>query len=357
MNKTLLLAAFAPFGLFGQITVTNADFSDAGDNLWVSNALDLQIDFASTGANYTWDFSNLVATDQANREYLSVSNASILVNFIFGSFANQAYQATNYAASSDIPIDQLTSFLPVTITDIFLFSKNSSSAINSVGYAISIDGTEVPFKSDTIETRYELPLNFGDTYSSRGYTNLDMNPIYNGIWRQHRYRESEVDGWGSVTTPYGTFDALRVKHRIQESDSLFVEFNGFPVWLPLPIPDAYIYEWWTNGQKEPVMRINTSSFGGTETPTSVQYLDDYWGIGLEEEELNVSIYPNPATDVLHLEGQGSLTYSIVSSKGELMDQGTVMGNGAIQVSQLNPGSYLLVIRTDRGIETQIFVRQ
>lgn len=357
MNKTLLLALLAPFGLLGQISVTSADFADGGESYWVSTALDPLVDFTSTGTNYVWDYSNLQMQSQKFKEYFNVSNGSILVNFMFGSFANSAYQATNYASSTDIPLDQITSFLPVTITDMFLFSKNSSSAVKSVGYAISINGTEVPFKSDTIETRYALPLDYGDTYNSRGYTNLDMNPIYNGIWRQHRYRESEVDGWGSITTPYGTFDALRVKHLIQENDSLFMEIGGFPVWVPLPIPDSYIYEWWATGKKEPVLRITTTSFAGTETPTAIEYLDEYAGIGLEEKQLTVKVYPNPATDLLTVEGKGSIAYSIVSVAGELMSTGSLSGDGTIDVSQLSPGSYMLVMRTEHGFETHNFVRQ
>lgn len=357
MNKTLLLLFFAPLGLFGQITVTKTDFSDGANSSWISVATDPMIDFSSTGANYTWDYSGLQMQSQKFREYFETSSASFLVNFVFGPFVNPAYQATNFTSSTDIPVDQLSSFLPVNITDIYLFSKNSNSAINSVGYAISIDGTEVPFKSDTIETRYALPLNYGDTYTSRGYTNLDMNPIYNGIWRQHRYRESEVDGWGSITTPYGTFDALRVKHLIQEDDSLYLEVGGFPLWLPLPIPDSYIYEWWTNGMNEPILRITTSSIVGNETVTGVEYLDEYAGVGLEEKVLSTKIYPNPATDILKVEGQGSIVYTIVSSNGEVLDQGAFVGSSSIRVDSLSPGSYTLVMKTERGIETQIFVRQ
>ena len=69
---------------------------------------------------------------------------------------------------------------------------------------VDIEGNEVPVKSDTIETRYKFPLQYGDAYSSRGYTHLDMNPFYNGIWVQYRQRSSLVDGWGSITTPRNT---------------------------------------------------------------------------------------------------------------------------------------------------------
>src|SRR5690606_32965204 len=113
----------------------------------------------------------------------------------------------------------------------------------------SINGTGLPIKSDTIETRYKFLLNFGDVHYSRGYTKLDMNPIYDAVWLQYRQRNTEVDGWGSVTTPYGTFDVLRVKHTITERDSLRFEIFGNQTWIPIPVPQSNIYEWITNGEK------------------------------------------------------------------------------------------------------------
>lgn len=347
---------FFPLCLFGQISLDVNDFSDGGDVTWISTATDPLVDYSTTGANTTWDYSSLTYQGQDPKEYFDMSGVSTFVNFIFGPFANAAYQATNYTSSTAIPVDQITSFLPITIEDIFQFSKNSSSKITSVGFALSIDGNEVPFKSDTIETRYTLPLNYGDSYTSRGYTNLDMNPFYNGIWRQHRYRQSEVDGWGSVTTPYGTFDALRVRHLIEESDSIFMEIAGNSFWIPLPVPDRYEYEWWTNGQKEPVLKITTSMVLGSETVTGIEYLDEYHsGVGLEELDVEVSVYPNPAVDLLHVEGAGSFRYQVVSADGALVAAGE--SEGTVDVSPLSAGNYLLLIHNGKELRTLNFIRK
>lgn len=359
MKTSLLLGLLFPIAAFSQITINSADFSDGGDGTWMSTTADPQIDFATTGPNVTWDYSNLAFQTQEYKEYFDLSGASVLVNFIFGAFANVNYQATNFASSTAIPVDQITQFLPVTITDIFQFSKNSSSAINSVGYAISVDGNELPFKSDTIETRYALPMNFGDTYESRGYSNIDLNPIYNGIWRQHRVRQSEVDGWGSITTPFGTFDALRVRHYIQESDSIYFDLGGFATWIPLPIPDSYIYEWWTNGEKEPVLRISTSLFGGNETPTTIEYIDEYQGpgAGIGELAAEIHVFPNPTVDFLNIEGLDQAVYNILSMDGKLQLEGSTSGNAQIDVRSLNAGSYVLLLNSGKSIQSFSFVKK
>ena len=182
MKKIYLTFIFLPSLLFGQITVTVADMSDGGDTAWVSTALDPSIDYSSTGANYSWDFSGLTPNSQELKQYHTISEASFLAQSVFGFFAQSAYQATNFVSSTAIPLDQISNFLPITISDIFAFSKNTTSAVTSVGFSMTIEGIEVPFKSDTIETRYALPLNYGDSYSSYGYSNIDMNPIYTGLF-------------------------------------------------------------------------------------------------------------------------------------------------------------------------------
>lgn len=354
--KKLLLGLLLPTSLIAQISLNVNDFSDGGDVLWISTAIDPTIDFSTTGANQTWDFSNLTAQNQNEKVYFNMSAASAFVNFQFGGFAPNAYQATNFTASSAIPLDQLTSFLPVTIDNVFQFSKNSNSSINSIGFAISVNGNEIPFRSDTIETRYALPLNYSNTYASHGFSEVDMNPFFNAIWRQHRHRQSEVDGWGSVITPLGTFQCLRIKHQVTETDSLFMDIAGNGMWLPLPIPKGNVYEWIAQGEKEPIMRINTSIIAGNETVTTIEYLDVNQNLGIEENSDAVSIYPNPTTDKLYIQSNEMEGYLIVSSDGSMIDIGS--GNiTELNLEDLVPGIYTLIIKSKDSFTTHEFIKQ
>lgn len=354
--KKLLLALLLPTTLMSQISLNVNDFSDGGDAVWVSTAVDPTIDYSTTGANHVWDFSNLTPQNQNEKIYNDMTGVSAFVGFMFGMFAPNAYQATNYTSSSAIPLDQLTTFLPVTIDDIYQFSKNSSSKINSIGFSISIDGNEVPFRSDTIETRYELPLNYQDAYDSRGYSEVDMNPFFNAIWRQHRYRISEVDGWGSITTPYGNFQCLRIKHQISETDSLFMDIGGNGMWLPLPVPKRNEYEWITNGQKEPVLRINTALVGGNETVTTIEYRDMNQNLAVEELALAVDVYPNPTVDEIHVNWNEMESYIIVSVDGQIVDKAKGSQN-LISVRHLTPGVYTIIMKSKDSIVRKEFIKQ
>lgn len=346
---------------FGQITLTEVDFADGGDTVRMSTTTDNAIDYSSTGADYTWDFSNLVPQTQVLRDYSSMNGASILVNFIFGNFAPPSYQATNYTASDAIPVAQISNFLPVNISEVNQVSKNSASEINSIGFIVNVEGNEVPFKSDTIETRYTLPLNFGDVYTSRGYSNLDMNPIYNGIWRQYRQRHSNVDGWGTITTPYGTFDALRIRHLITETDSVFLELFGNPTWLPLPIPNAEIYEWWTTGQLEPILRIVVSDILGTQVVTGIEYRDNFLPqlASLEEKTISVNIYPNPVIAQLSIEGAPiGTSFTIISTDGKMVRSGVISSdNQLLSVEELTGGMYKIVFLHHGQLWSEQFIKK
>lgn len=362
MKLQLLLFTLGVVPLsIGQITITNADFADGGDTVRMSITNSPGTDFSLTGANYTWDFSNFTPTSQELIEFKAMSQASSLSSFTFGMFAPPKYQATNFGSNTDLPLAQLTSFLPVSISDVSLFSKNSNDSITSVGYAFVVQGTEVPFKSDTIETRYKFPMNYGDFYNSRGYSNLDLNPFTNAIWRQYRTRTSNVDGWGTITTPYGTFDALRITHLITEFDSIQFDFGGTVTWIPIPVPDQTVYEWWAENQLEPILRVESSDVLGTPTVTKVEYRDNYNPAlaSVKKNELEVGIYPNPTTDFLTVKlDQLGANYSIVDVKGTVVMHGTFNSlSNQLDVSQLSVGNYQLAVRSANHFGLTPFVKK
>jgi len=357
--KLLYLILFIPFVSICQITVDVNDFADGGDTVRLSTANNPGIDFTTTGANMSWDFSDLSAEGQELVEYKDVSLAGPLVSFTFGAFADETYQATNYTAATDIPLDAAGQFLPININEVNQFAKHSDSAIGLVGLAINVEGNDIPVPSDTIETKYVLPLNFGDVYNSRGYTYLNMNPIFNLIWIQYRQRSSSVDGWGTITTPFGSFDCLRVKHEITETDSVLIDFagTGNPIWIELPVPPSVDYEWIAKNELAPILSIRTTNAGGNETVTQIKYRDIYLGLdaGINENTLNLKIGPNPVNNTLLINGLNEETpYQLLSLEGKVIQTGTMNHmNSKIDVSELKTGIFLIHI----GEGTQKFTKR
>ena len=359
MKKLLLAVGLMPFASFGQIVLNNTHFPVANDQLIMSTATDPTIDYLSTGANYAWDFASLTATGQRFSDYRPMSQASQLSFLLFGSFAATPYKASYFSPTTDLPLDQLTASFPISIDEISLFSKSTTSALTMVGYEFIFSGQGIPVKSDTIETRYPFPLNYGDAYTSRGYTNLDMNPLYDAKWIQHRYRESAVDGWGSITTPYGTFNALRIHHKILETDSLYVSFDTLGTWIGIPVPESHEYEWRAMEEKEAILRIRTSVVLGNEVVTAIEFRDELNGLGIEEQELALSVYPNPTSDELFIQSTGNIQrIDILNQQGQLVK--TIIGNNhfneTTNVADLDAGMYQLVVHSEKGSRIQLFVK-
>lgn len=353
---SLLLIPVFPYMGNSQITITDADFPVAGDALTVSRTADLTLDYSSTGPNHQWDFSNLTLLDQVTREHNSLSGVPFLINLSYGPTAVTAYRSSYYMPFTDLPLSQFGNLLPVQIENVFQYTKKNAQKMTLVGYSASINGQAIPIKSDTIETKYIYPLEYEDEYISRGYTHLDMSMFIPAEWIQQRKRTTVVDGWGQITTPFGTFDVLRVQHKIEETDS--VKYNGTAFGLDIPV--TYEYEWIANGEKTPILKVVTTELMGNETFVSAEYKDNnYLGIETIGESGALKVYPNPVTDELILSWASGMKHiSIYHLDGTLVQQlsfeHAVQG---INTSNLNSGMYLLSAQKDGETVTTSFVKK
>lgn len=340
----------------GQITITNTNLPGAGESFIVSQTTDFQIDYASTGADYQWDFSNLSYLTQTTREHHSMSGLPLLINLAYGLIASTNYKATYYAPFTDLPINQFGTMLPIQLTDVNQYTRKTAQRLTLVGYSASISGQGVPIKSDTIETKYILPLNYDDSYVSRGYTQLDLTPFsINARWVQSRKRSTVVDGWGKITTPLGTFDALRVKHRIEETDS--IEYDGISFGLNIPV--MYEYEWLSDEEKIPVLKIVTTEVLGNETVVSIEYRDvDH--VGVESlEAVNLLVYPNPVDDELVISWkEGRKSVRIYHINGTMVKDFSFEGTiHKVNTTDLTPGMYYVAIDNGGEVTTKSFVKK
>jgi hypothetical protein len=307
LKQLLSICSFTFVGsTIAQITISNNDLPTTGTSVIMSNAQNNPtIDIATTGAAQTWDYSSLAYNNQDTWVHNNISGLGLFAQFSFGFVAPTKYKASYYRPSTTIPVAQITSFLPITIDSIFAFTRATVDSIATVGYGLRVQGNTVGFRSDSIEKNYDLTATYGNTWASKVKTNFDFNPFVTARFLQRRTRNSIVDGYGSITTPYGTFNAIRIKHSITERDSLFYKDTVFniPVNLKVPInlPPSFEYEWRAIGKREAVLRIKTSLIAGNETVTGIEYLDSlHYNVGLKNDKtFELSIYPNPVINEIN----------------------------------------------------------
>ncbi|MEY5000513.1 MAG: hypothetical protein RLZZ211_549 [Bacteroidota bacterium] len=353
--KTLIFSLFLGFAgtALTQITLQVNDFATADDTVRMSLANPITIDLQNTGANAVWDFSQLSAQSQSLINYNPIGFGSLLIIASYGPFASTPYKATYFNLTNDLPLDQFSAFLPIELSNLSQYTRRTSSQINSIGYSIDVQGQGLPFKSDTIETRYELPLNFNDTYTSRGYTYIDLNPATDIKFIQHRERTSIVDGWGTLSTPLGTFQALRIRHDITENDSIYQTFFGAGTWIAPPSFVTTEYEWWTTGKKEFLVKATVGGFGQNGGAATIEYQDIYLGLdaGIDEVNFTFDFYPNPAAEWCFF--KSSIPFDVI----ELIDlNGKVVAahqnaalNGYFDISELQTGTYTMRIHSSNGV--------
>ena len=252
-----LLAILLTCTAFGQITITNSNMPGSHDTIRYSGATPNSINYDTTGANITWDFSNLVATSQGLYEY----KPGLQINPIYSAFFGLTSYGRLVADSVSLGI--------ATLKNIYDFYQNSTSAFKAVGRGLSYQGIPIPSNYSDDDEIYQFPLNYTDHDSSTFEVSFDLSTTLQLF--QKGYRISDVDGWGTVITPHGTYNCLRIVSSIYEHDSLV--FNGFS----LPGFDRVSREikWLSTNEKIPVVEVDGAVFNGTFNPNTLRYRDSW----------------------------------------------------------------------------------
>jgi hypothetical protein len=337
-----------------QITITSADMPVAGDTVRTSFALNFEnFDFSRTGSNETWDFSTLAAASQRLDTFLTVKQTPVL---LWPSF---------FASANVVQKVALGELLPgIQIDNAYQFFNRSTNSFKDFGYGILFSGIPVPLKFSTPDVIYNFPLNMGQTYASTALSELSIPDI--GFISIERNRQTEVDGWGSITTPYGTFDVIRLKSIVQEFDSLYADTasQGFK------IERNYIeYKWLAKNKKVPVLQCTQDDLLGTTVFYADVYRDLTVGLDSHKEISKLNVFPNPVSQHLSVEfdrlDQETALIRISNTTGQLVYEEVVEKSDTFEsryqlqgdFSAFPNGLYLIEIRQSNKLFQSKFILQ
>lgn len=247
-----------------QITITTAEMPSSSDTLRMSNATVFNpVDVSTTGPNQTWDFSSLQENSQVMWQYKNSSQTPYAFYF-FNSYGRKI--------ADTLGAGQLQ------FTDVYQFYRNTSSqfTVRGTGFKYSILPLAGNY-SDEDEVFF-FPLNFGDRDSSNFDYEIALPAV--GSYGSKGYRITEVDGWGSVTTPFGTFNVIRTVAYIRAIDTVNIAGTGFAV-----ENNRREYKWLANNQRAPIVQVTGSEVFGAFVPTQTQYRDSWRRFALQENEI------------------------------------------------------------------------
>jgi hypothetical protein len=270
----MLVSVSSVFLSKAQIQITQANMPSLNDTIRYTNDIGGLSDYTVTGANHHWDFSSLGRASQDIYNFKSLLSAYptlILNGMPLGAFGYKVTDSIGMGA--------------VSFKNIYNFYEKKAAGWYGVGTAFSINfsGNPVPtggVYSDKDEI-YTFPLKFNDKDSTtfNVATPLGLSQsISFGKFMQKGYRINQVEGWGTITTPYAqNISCIKVKSRIVEHDSVSL---AIPTQQPINIGFPTIrveYKWLSNTEKIPMLEVIGTETGGVFTPTIVRYRDHFRG--------------------------------------------------------------------------------
>ncbi|MEO8148785.1 MAG: PKD domain-containing protein [Bacteroidia bacterium] len=274
-----------------QISITQAEMPHSGDTARLTKAVNNPfLNYSATGANHNWDFTSLKADVQELRDFKSVSSTGLLYAIIYADIFFNPNRA-NVATSGTFAIPA-NGFL--TIDNPYNFYYRNSSVYKQVGIGSDITAFNIPLGGipttfDQQDIIYNLPLNFADQDTSNSAYHITI-PLVPFGYAFRQTRINNVDGWGSLQTPHGTYDVIRVKTTLLAHDSLGFDTLGIP---PIEIDRAEVneYKWLAANERVPILQINTQKILGIELITDIFFRDDF-----------LNVYPNPGLSAAYCAG-------------------------------------------------------
>lgn len=332
------------------ITIVSSDLPDEGESFLVTNASPLiAFDGTDTGPDHNWNFSTLVPVTQDTTNWIDENDTNPIYFFLW--------------FTSDIAEQSVSNIVNdfITITDVYNFYQLDNSTFAFAGFAGTIAGIPFPIGYDDNEVILNFPADYGQISNSNTGFNISIPDI--GGWNESRDRSNEIDGWGQVTTPAGTYDALRLHSVINIIDTFTYDTFVLPV--------AYTtneYRWLSKETGIPVLQINTQTVLGVETISSIVYFEDYYESAIsEEQDLNNNLQiaqpvVNEAMINFTATTAGNYQFCIFNLNGEIISTSDVnisIGENriVINVDALPMGTYLLQCNNEQGeMATKQFIK-
>lgn len=228
MKKQLLfaLALLTGGALSAQITITGDNVADVGYSIERGHDFNSTIQPGNAGADQTWIFLSL---DQDSTSLMEFGNAD-------------EYTGYNEFPDATIGMDEDGSN--------FFFRKNATAMdmLGIYGDPIGIGSTmAIPF--DPQNRIIEFPSTYNSEFTNEFEIDVmihDVPDVDSARFKQTTVQNSIIDAWGEVTTPLGTFDAIRQFMTEERVDSVWIYIFGQEMLVDDSDTTIYSYNYWSD---------------------------------------------------------------------------------------------------------------
>jgi hypothetical protein len=326
-----------------QITLTSANMPAAGWTQGIAiDSTPSSVNFGSAGTNQVYNFSNLAATTNDTLFYSAPTDNQLL-----------AFPNANLALTSD--------------NVNYIFIDNSSAGFSYQGAIGTTSGVSGNVNFSPVEPVYQFPVAYGDNFSGNwGFrkavtgASVGESGFDSIILTYTDTLFDTIDGWGTVTTPIGSYNGLRdarrdfthttlVAMKINPPESILVE-NNFDTTLE--------FTYLATETKGPLVSFDYDTAGHV---VNAKYSLIPASTGIAPVTLSgISIYPNPANqsviidmrnnhDLITADYNAVGIYNLMGEKVRTIPQSGFSRVATITVGDLPAGMYFAAIASNSAM--------
>jgi hypothetical protein len=303
-------------------TITSAEFEVPGDSLIFQPCVHTNFNPGPSGANVTWDFSNLTPSGSPGRQYWVAPSSNL---------NGDSFPMANQSVIS--PIGSSGTY----IVDGYYQLTNTAFSVR--GY----EDAEIEYYSDA-EDFVRFPCSYNSSFVDSFHALIHPQgggPIYPRLGAI----QVSADGYGTLKLPDGTYtNVLRVKFVEKYKDDLGA-FGAVQY-------TSVLYNWYKPGTKGVLLAYDSAWHTNSTARVILSYVRNTTHAGIDDQltDASVQLYPNPADKVITLTVPDVVfDYSIADLNGKVMQAATTNYNSAkLNVADFASGLYFINLKTADG---------
>lgn len=343
MKKTFTFLTLMLVALIASAQVTITSDNVAAIGATVKQANDTLVEsaaFLDVTGNADFDFSDLQTHTETTMNFIATA----------GTPFEDDYPSANICAVQD--------------SGFYIYLRKDMEALSLIGTAgefdLGFDTLDLNIRFDPAQILLQFPATEGDSYS---YVTSNAIIVPGAILGQPGIDSLalrttstvsvNIDAYGMVTTPLGTYDCIRVREEVVSFDTTEAKLFGF--WTTVDAAEVgdstYVHSFWTNsnGLGFPLVQVDVDIFGMVVNKT---WLSDFTTSTKETfESVHFDVFPNPAVEYLQVQMEENFegTICLTDFNGRTIVKQPFSGySERLNVSAYPAGQYLLSLVNDAG---------
>ncbi len=237
-----------------QITITGTDLPSAGKGFvtHLDSTTNINLGTASSLLQ-NWDFSGL---QNQGTKYAAYSENHPLIPY-YSSFSQSNIYLYGYAGL----FGGLTGGIPLYATNKgYTYMKSDSSGLEIVGFRNDQLFNNTPVLESPKEVLMKAPFAYDSAYAGNSKWSylFSHNPgSWDTLFESNISKSLVADAFGSITTPYGTFDVIRIHENVIKNDSAKIIAMG-SIYYSYPVfsETTNNYYFWAKNFGFPIAKVH-----------------------------------------------------------------------------------------------------